>query len=152
MELPKYNGTCHPNEYVKLMRAYCKLNRITTEKEILELCILMIDSTITISDDINDMDKLVKALKSHSTFNIFKDSCNRKLQVMKYVPEDEENYTATFLAKFRKICDDAEINNPDEIQKLLFNTYSSNEFFENEFVKRLDDIKSEEQIEENYKL
>ncbi|CAG8517751.1 8521_t:CDS:2 [Funneliformis caledonium] len=152
MELPKYNGTCHPNTYVKNMRAYCKINRITNAQDILELSILMIDSNIIIPEDIDNIDKLVNTLKSHSTFNIFKDSCKGKLQGMKYIPEEEENFTATFLAKFRTLCNDAEINDPYEIKKLLFNTYSSNIFFKEEFVRLSDIMNSKDQIDEICKL
>ncbi len=41
------------------------------EKEILKFCKLMIDPNITIPNSINSYDELVKALKSHSTFEIF---------------------------------------------------------------------------------
>ncbi|PKK80977.1 hypothetical protein RhiirC2_186223 [Rhizophagus irregularis] len=146
MEIPKYNGTCHPNEYVKQMRAYCKINRITSEPDILELCILMINSSIYIPEGIDNLDKLVRALSSHPTFSIFKDSCKRKLQVMKYIPEEEGNYTATFLADFRSLCNDAEIYDHKEIKNLLFSTYSSNEFSRNEFLKSVDGVNSTDKI------
>ncbi|EXX52254.1 hypothetical protein GLOIN_2v282659 [Rhizophagus irregularis DAOM 181602=DAOM 197198] len=152
MEIPKYNGTCHPNEYVKQMRAYCKINRITSELDILELCILMINSSIYIPEDIYNLDKLIKVLSSHPTFSIFKDSCKKKLQVMKYIPEKEGNYTATFLADFRSLCNDAEIYDHKEIKNLLFNTYYSsnefprNEFSRNEFLKSVNGVNSKDKI------
>jgi hypothetical protein len=146
MEIPKYNGTCHPNEYVKQMRAYCKINRITNETDILELCILMINSSIYIPEGIDTLDTLIKILRLHPTFGIFKDSCKRKLQIMKYIPEKEENYTATFLANFRSLCNDAEIYDHEEIKNLLFSTYSSNEFSRNEFLKSVDGINSIDRI------
>ncbi|CAI2169221.1 16286_t:CDS:2 [Funneliformis geosporum] len=68
---------------------------------------------------------------------------------MKYIPELEENFTANFLAKFRTLCYDAELNDPDEIKKLLFN---SNKFFKDEFVRRSDMINSIDQIDENFQL
>ena len=132
MGIPKYSGTTHPEEWLKQVQACCYLKQITNEQKILKICKLMIDSTITIPNEINSFSELIKALKSHTTFNIFKNSCKRKLQVMRYNPEQEENYTATFLANFRLFCNGAEINNnSEEIKKLLFNTYSSNEFFNN---------------------
>ncbi|RIA86214.1 hypothetical protein C1645_878821 [Glomus cerebriforme] len=145
MELPKYSGTVHPEEWLKQVQTFCYFKSITNEQEILKICKLMIDSTIIIPNEINSFNELIKTLKSHATFNIFKDSCKRKLQVMKYIPEQEENYTATFLANFRSLCNNAEINNPEEIKSFLFNTYSSNEFFENEFIKRIDIINSKDQ-------
>ena len=46
--------------------------------------------------------------------------------------------TAQFLADVRSLCNNAEIiNNPEEIRRRLLNTYSSNEFFRNEFAKRV---------------
>ncbi|GBC07020.1 hypothetical protein RclHR1_00720029 [Rhizophagus clarus] len=142
MELIKYTGTIHPEEWLKQIQIHCYLKGIEDEQKILKICKLMIDSTIIIPKEINSFDDLIKLLKSHTSFNIFKDSCKRKLQVMKYDPKKEENYTATFLSNFRSLCNDAEIiNNPQEIKNLLLNTYSSNKFFENEFIKRSKDPK-----------
>jgi hypothetical protein len=138
MKIPKYCGTIHPEEWLKQVQTFCYLKQITNEQEILRICKLMIDSAITIPNETNSFNELIKALKSHTTFTIFKDSCKRKLQVMRYIPDKEEIYTATFLANFRLFCNYAEINNPEEIKKLLFNTYLSNEFFRNEFIKRID--------------
>ncbi|RIA81100.1 hypothetical protein C1645_881789 [Glomus cerebriforme] len=145
MELPKYSGTIHPEEWLKQIQTYCYLKDIEDEQKILKICKLMINSTISISNEINSFNELTKALKSHTSFNIFKDSCKRKLQIMKYIPEQEENYTATFLANFCTLCNNAEINNPEEIKSLLFNTYSSNEFFKDEMIRRMDIINSKGQ-------
>ncbi|RIA89715.1 hypothetical protein C1645_824410, partial [Glomus cerebriforme] len=79
MELPKYFGTIHPEEWLKQVKAQCYLKDIEDEQKILKICKLMIDSTITIPNEINTFDELIKALKSHTTFNIFKDSCKVKL-------------------------------------------------------------------------
>ena len=100
MDLPKYTGTVHPERWLKQVQAHCYLKDIEDVQKILKICKLMIDPIITIPNEINSIDELIKALKSHSTFNIFKDSCKTKLQVMKYIPEKEENYTATFPCEF----------------------------------------------------
>src|SRR5688572_25728179 len=118
MELPKYTGTIHPEKWLKQVQIYCCLKGIENEQKILKICRLLIDSTITIPNEINSFDELVKALKSHEIFNIFKDSCKRKLQVMKYNPEKDENYTVTILTNFRSLCNDAEINDSEEIKCL----------------------------------
>src|SRR5437868_5301897 len=73
-----------------------------------------------------------------------------KLKAMKYIPEKEENYTATFLANFRSLCDDAEINDPKKIKDLLLNSYSSNEFFKNEFTKKVNGINSGDEIVKSF--
>src|SRR5256885_11883708 len=109
MELQKYNGTIHPEEWLRQVQTYCCLKEIENEQKILKICKLLIDPIITIPDEINSFDELIKALKSHSTFNIFKNSCKRTLQVMKYIPDKEEKYTVKFLAKFFSLCNNAEI-------------------------------------------
>jgi hypothetical protein len=143
MELPKYNGNIHPEEWLKQVQAHCYLKGIENETQILKICKLMIDSTIIIPKEINSFDELIKSLKSHVTFTIFKNSCKNKLQLMKCIPEKEENYTASFLANFRSICNYAEINDPEELKTLLINSYS-NDFLKIEFTKRADKIISKE--------
>ncbi|CAB4390737.1 unnamed protein product [Rhizophagus irregularis] len=143
MELPKYNGNIHPEEWLKQVQTHCYLKGVENEIQILKICKLMIDSTIIIPKDINSFDELIKSLKSHTTFTIFKNSCKRKLQLMKYNPGKEENYTASFLANFRSLCNYAEINDPDELKTLLVNSYS-NYFFKIEFAKRVDNIDPKE--------
>ena len=101
MRLPKYTGTVHPEEWLKQVQAYCYLKDIENEQKILKFCKFMIDSTITIPNEINSFDELIKTLKSHSSFRIFKDSRKIKLQMLKYVPEND---TVTFLANFLSLC------------------------------------------------
>jgi hypothetical protein len=147
MDLPKYIGTIHPDEWLKQIQTYCYLKDIADEQKILKICKFKIGSSINIPNDIDTLDKLIKFLKSHSTFSIFKDSCEMKLQAMRYIPYEEENYTATFLANFRSLCDDAEINDPKKIKNLLLRSYSSfNVFFKNEFAKKVNGINSIDEI------
>jgi len=47
-----------------------------------------------------------------------------------------------FLAEFRLTCDNAEITEPQVIKNRLLRTYPSNEFFKNEFSKRVSDVTS----------
>ena len=133
MEFPRYDATCHPNEYVKKMRTYCKIHRINNEQEILELCKLTIDSTINLPNNINSFNGLIAALKSHVSFTIFTNSCKSKLNLMKYIPEKDGGNTAIFLSNFRSLCNDTEINYP-EVKRILYNKYSNN-FFKEEFSK-----------------
>ncbi|RGB44240.1 hypothetical protein C1646_678922 [Rhizophagus diaphanus] len=106
----------------------------------------MINSTIIIPNlnEINSFEELIEALKLHSTFNIFKISCKRKLQIMKFIPEQQDDI-ATFLANFHSLCNDAEINDHEEIITLLINSYP-NYFFKSEFIKRVDGINSVDEI------
>ena len=72
MELPNYTGTIHPEKWLKQIQTYCCLKDIENEQKILKICKLLIDSTITIPNEINSFDELVKALKLHKIFDIFK--------------------------------------------------------------------------------
>src|SRR5204862_486562 len=60
MELPKYIGTVHPEEWLKQVQAYCYLKDIDNEQKILKFCILMIDSNIIIPKEINSFNELMK--------------------------------------------------------------------------------------------
>ncbi|PKY45402.1 hypothetical protein RhiirA4_542568 [Rhizophagus irregularis] len=146
MELPKYSGTIHPQEWLKQVLIFCYFNQIKDDKEVLNICKTMINSTIIIPNvnEIKSFEELIEALKLHSTFNIFKISCKRKLQMMKFIPEQQDDI-ATFLANFHSLCNDAEINDHEEIITLLINSYS-NYFFKSEFIKRVEGINSVDEI------
>jgi len=137
MEPPTYNGKIHPNEYIKKMRAYCNFRQITNEQAILKFAIMMVDSTINIPENITSFDALTNALKEHISFTVFKNSCQRKLQTLKYVPEREGGDTVNFIIDFRTLCRDAEITNIEEQKKYLFNALPY-KYFKNEFVKKKD--------------
>ncbi|PKC13145.1 hypothetical protein RhiirA5_372488 [Rhizophagus irregularis] len=126
MEPPIYDGRIHPNEYIKKMRTYCNFRQIKNEKEILKFAIMNIDSTIDIPKNITSFDVLVNVLKGHISFNIFKNSCKRKLEVLKYVTEREGGDTANFVTEFRKLCHDAEITDLVEQKKCLYNAVPYN--------------------------
>ncbi|RIA98026.1 hypothetical protein C1645_850553 [Glomus cerebriforme] len=142
MKLKKYSGTVHPEEWIRQVNIYCHIKGIENDKKILKICKLMIDSNIIISNEINSFDELIKALKSHSTFNIYKSLCKNKLQTMKYKPKQD---ITKFLTNFHSLCNDAEINDPEEIKILLINSYM-NVFFNFEFIKRVDGIDSIDEI------
>ncbi|GBC27603.2 uncharacterized protein OCT59_013323 [Rhizophagus irregularis] len=146
MELPKYSGTIHPQEWLKQVLIFCYFKQIKDDKEVLNICKTMINSTIIIPNvnEIKSFEELIEALKLHSTFNTFKISCKRKLQMMKFIPEQHDDI-ATFLANFHSLCNDAEINDHEEIITLLINSYS-NYFFKSEFIKRVEGINSVDEI------
>ncbi|EXX75999.1 uncharacterized protein OCT59_013773 [Rhizophagus irregularis] len=145
MEPPIYNGKIHPNEYVKKMRVYCNFRQITNEQEILKFAIMMIDSTINIPENINSFDTLINTLKNHISFTVFKNSCKRKLQALKYISEYEGDNTVNFVTDFRTLCRDAEIANIEEQKKYIINALPYN-FFKNEFVKHEDANSTDELI------
>jgi hypothetical protein len=134
MDFPQYNATCHPKDWLNQVQTKCILAGIKNEKEILKLCKLNISNGIQIPDGINNVSDLINALKAHRSFTVFKNDCKAKLDNMTFEGGD----TASFLADVRALCNNAEIiNNPEEIRRRLLNTYSSNEFFRNEFTKRV---------------
>ena len=92
MILPKYTGTVHPEEWLKQVQAYCYLKDIEDEQKILKFCKFMIDTNIIIPDGIKSFDELVKALKSHPTFKIYKDSCKIIKKLKLNLGSDLENY------------------------------------------------------------
>ncbi|CAG8441381.1 6586_t:CDS:2 [Funneliformis caledonium] len=141
MDCPRYNGNSHPEEYVKEMITYCGFKQITDEPEILKFSKLMIDSTIKISQDIDSCEGLVNALKEHITFSIFKNSCKRKLHLLRYKVERDEGDTALFISNFRKLCRNAEINDIEKQKSSLYRTLP-NDFFRNEFIKNYSTINS----------
>uniref|UniRef100_A0A1D1Z045 Stromal cell-derived factor 2-like protein n=1 Tax=Anthurium amnicola TaxID=1678845 RepID=A0A1D1Z045_9ARAE len=147
-DIPKYNGTVHPEEWVKNVQAKCLLNNLRQEKDVLKMCKLNIALSISFPNEVNTLNELVKALKEHSTYDIYKNGCKEKLDQMTF-EGGEGGDTTQFLADFRSLCDFAEINNPQEIKNRLLRTYSSNEFFKNEFSRRITGVTN---IDEIFKL
>jgi hypothetical protein len=145
MEPPIYNGKNHPSEYVKKICVYCNLRQITDEKEILKFAIMMVDSIINIPENINSFDALINVLKNHISFTVFKNSCKRKLQALKYVPEYEGDNTVNFIIDFRTLCRDAEITNIEEQKRYLINALPYN-FFKNEFSIKQKNVNSMDEL------
>ncbi|CAB4433837.1 unnamed protein product [Rhizophagus irregularis] len=116
---------------------------IRHEKDILKLCKLHINSWIVINKPINIFNELIKALKTHSSFEIYKNNIKEKLDLMKF---EDGNTVVKFLAEFRLHCDNAEITDLHEIKTRLLRTNKSNEFFQNEFPKRVSEVKSIDKI------
>src|SRR5688572_16410964 len=105
---PKYDGTIHPDEWINQLRncyhAYWEyVDLITYAKS-------MVDSSILIPENLTEISELINLLKQHITFTVFKNSCKRKLQLLNFIPERQGGDTTRFIAKFRSLCHDAEIN------------------------------------------
>src|SRR3954451_24839894 len=82
----------------------------------------------------NNVGDLINALKAHQGFTVFKNDSKAKLNNMTFEGGD----TAQMLANLRALCNNIEIiNNPEEIRRCLLNTSSTNDFFRNEFSKRV---------------
>jgi hypothetical protein len=159
MKPPNYDGTIHPEEWIKQIRLFCQLNQITTDKEILKICKLLINSNINISQhNINSIDKLIKVLKDNPFHIMFKNTAKRKLQYMNYVSEKDGGDTVKFIRDFCSLCYDAEINEEiNEVKKYLKGAFQNNMLLRmkidnkmeniesmNELVKKFDEIISEQ--------
>jgi len=124
--LQRYDGNVHPELWVKKSRAFCLLNKIYEVQLKLRFCIEMINTTIVkIPNNIVAFDELINALKKDISFMVFKDTCKRKLQSLKYFSDDEYGDTSKFIAEFRMFCFGAEINNLEELKQYLFQSIPS---------------------------
>src|SRR5213080_1603950 len=104
MDFPQYDATDHPNDWLNQVKTKCILAGIKSDKEILTLCKLNISKGIQIPNDINNFSELIKALKDHPTFTIFKNDNKANLvNTMKF----QGGSTAQFLADVRKLYNDA---------------------------------------------
>ncbi len=121
--LQRYDGNVHPELWVKQAKAFCLLNKIHKVPLQLQFCIEMTSTTIKIPNGISTFDELINALKEDISFTVFKDTCKRKLQSLKYVCKGGD--TSKFLAEFRMLCFGAEINNIEELKQYLFQSIQS---------------------------
>src|ERR1044072_4802328 len=160
MDIPKYDGNIHPDEWISDVQKYFKLRKINRD-DYLEIAILLVDSTILLSTEVDSFEKLRNALRNDISFTVFKNTNRRKLQSLKYIPEQEGGDTSKFISTFRKLCYNAEIDDVEEQKKYLYSSlpmnrfnYISNEFYKkmrnvnsiNELIKEFEDIILEESI------
>lgn len=145
MDIPKYDATVHPKEWVDRVHTICLVNNNNIkDRDVLKLCKLHIVPWITIPiESINSLNELIRALMSHPSFKLYKDSIKDELNRMKF---EESGNIVQFLGTFRLHCSNAEITDSQEIKNLLLKTYSSNEFFKNEFLKRVSLVTSIDEI------
>ncbi|RGB27679.1 hypothetical protein C1646_746232 [Rhizophagus diaphanus] len=156
MELQKYDGNIHPDEWINDLRTYFYINPSSND---IIIAIKLVDPTIKLSTDINSFEKLRNGLKKDISFTVFKNTNKRKLQLLKYIPERRGGDTLKFVTTFRKLCYNGEINDINEQKKYLFKSlptsnfdYISNEFHVkmknvssiNELIKEFEDIILEE--------
>ncbi|RGB36725.1 hypothetical protein C1646_696684 [Rhizophagus diaphanus] len=148
MDIPKYNGTMHPEEWIRQIKASCYYNNVCSDGIHVYLCKQLIHPAIKIPyiDNIPTTNELLNALKAHVTFTIFKESCKRKLLTLKYIPEKNGGNTATFLANFQSLCYNAEINDIEEIKNIFLKSIIYAEFFNDEFLKKSKEINSMEEL------
>jgi hypothetical protein len=122
----KYDGTIHPEEWVRQIQLnfYDKNDEnIKNEQEVINYCKLLIHPSIKISPETNSFVGLVNDLKSDSSHDAFKKSVKKKLQELKFneniKKDDDENLK--FLNNFQQLCYEGEITEIEERKKLFLN-------------------------------
>ena len=144
MDPPMYDGNIHPNRWLKQVQVYCSLKKIGKD-EILEFAKMMIDSEINIPESITCLDELVNVLKQDISFSIFKNTNQRKLQSLKYLPEEKGGETSKFVSDFRKFCCDAEINDI-EVQKHYLCKSLPKDYIFDEFHEKMKNVNSTNEL------
>ncbi|CAB4388919.1 unnamed protein product [Rhizophagus irregularis] len=146
MEVPRYDGSIHPDEWINDIQKYFKLKNINYNY--FSIAKSFVDPTIiSLPAEIYSFEKLSNALKEDISFTVFKNTNKRLLRVLKYIPERQNGETPKFISKFRKYCYNAEINDIEE-QKNYFchslpnNNDNCNYNYLLEFTKRKENIKS----------
>ncbi|RIA88543.1 hypothetical protein C1645_806736 [Glomus cerebriforme] len=159
MGFPKYDGNIHPDEWINDIQKYLEFKYNTNDNDYYLNAISLVDPTIKLPTEINNIENLRNALKEDISFTVFKNTNERMLQSLKYIPEREGGKTSNFISNFRKLCYNAEINDIEEQKKYLYRSlpmkhfdYVSNEFYKkmknvnsiNELIKEFEDIILEE--------
>ena len=132
MDLSKYDGNIHPDEWIN--QAQRRYN--------LDIAISLVDPVIVLPPGIDDFEKFRNALKEDISFTIFKNTNKYKLQSLEYVHEKKGCSTSKFISTFRKLCYNAEINDMEEQKKYFRQSLYSNNYFIDEFFIRQEKIKS----------
>ncbi|RIA89053.1 hypothetical protein C1645_825421 [Glomus cerebriforme] len=158
MDIPKYDGSIHPDEWLNDLQKYFRLKRI---EFYLDDAISLVDFNINLPTGIDNIEKLRNALKENIFFTVFKNTNKRKLQSLKYIPESRGGDTSKFILNFVKLCYNAEINDIEEQKEFLYKSlpmnhfnFISNESYNkmknvnsiNELIKEFEDIVAEESI------
>ncbi|RIA86205.1 hypothetical protein C1645_807887 [Glomus cerebriforme] len=121
---PKYDGTIHPEEWVKQIQLsfYDTHNKITkNEQEIVNYCKLLIHPSIKILPETNSFIGLINDLKSDISYDVFKNSVKNKLQ-FNYNISTDENETLKFLNQFQQLLYEGEITEIGEQKKLFLDS------------------------------
>ncbi|RIA89054.1 hypothetical protein C1645_825422 [Glomus cerebriforme] len=145
MDFPKYDGNIHPDDWINDIQKYFILKPISNiNNDRLKAAILSVDFNISLPTGIDNYEKLRNALKEDISFTIFKNTNKRKLQSLKYIPENRGGDTSNFISTFRKLCYNAEINDIEVQKKYLYKSLPMNYFdsISNEFNKKMKNINS----------
>jgi len=145
MDIPKYNGNIHPDEWINDIQKFRYIWKLDY-KEFLKIAISLVDPTIKLPAEISNIEELRNALKENISFAMFKNTNKRKLQLLKYIPESRGGDTSKFISNFLKLCYNAEINDIEEQKKYLYNSLplpiSHFDSISIEFYKKMENVDS----------
>ncbi|GBB86650.1 hypothetical protein RclHR1_13010006 [Rhizophagus clarus] len=151
MEFPKYDGNIHPEEWINVIQKYLLLRKIG-EDEGLKIATSFIDFTITLPTEIDSFEQLSDYLKKDVSFKVFRNTNERMLQSLKYVPERSGGNTSKFISNFRKLCYNAEINDIEKQKEYLYKSLPVNylDYVSNEFHKKMKNVNSISELIEKF--
>ncbi|PKB98762.1 hypothetical protein RhiirA5_383686 [Rhizophagus irregularis] len=142
MDVPKYDGNIHPDEWIKDLQKHNFFWKARYNLDYLNTAISLVDSTIKLPTGIDTYEKLGKALKEDISFTVFKNTNKKMLQLLKYIPESRGGNTSTFISRFRKLCYNAEINDIEELKEYLYKSLPINHSISIEFYKKMENVDS----------
>ena len=145
MDIPKYDGNIHPDEWINDIQKYYTLWQ-NNYGGFLNTAISLVDPTIKLPTEIDSLEKLRNALKQDVYFMVFKNTNKRKLQSLKYIPESKGGDTSKFISNFLKLCYNAEINDIEEQKKYLYESLPMNNYFSKEFYKKMKNVNSTNEL------
>jgi hypothetical protein len=152
MKFLKYDGNVHPDEWVNDFQNYLQRIRTkpfySTDVKDAKTALSLVDSSIiSLPTGINSFEELRNALKEDISFTLFKNTNKRKLQSLKYIPESRGGDTSKFISNFLKLCYNAEIiNDVKEQKKYLYKSLPTNNYFSNEFYKKMEHVNSTKEL------
>ncbi|CAB4411508.1 unnamed protein product [Rhizophagus irregularis] len=138
----KYDGNIHPDEWINDIKIKYYNMWKNNYGEFLNTAKSLINSTIKLPTEINDLEKLRDVLKKDISFTVFKNSNKRKLQSLKYKYERDGGDTLKFFTEFRNLCYNSETNDIEEQKKFFFKALNDYSYFLTEFCKRMKNINS----------
>ncbi|CAB4411259.1 unnamed protein product [Rhizophagus irregularis] len=115
----KYDGNIHPDEWINDIKIKYYNMWKNNYGEFLNTAKSLINSTIKLPTEINDLEKLRDVLKKDISFTVFKNSNKRKLQSLKYKYERDGGDTLKFFTEFRNLCYNSETNDIEEQKKFF---------------------------------
>jgi hypothetical protein len=154
MNIPKYDGNIHPDEWIKDLQKYDYFWKARYNLDYLNIAISLVDSTIKLPTGIDNYEKLCNALKEDVSFTVFKNTNKKMLQSLKYVPESGGGNTSTFISRFRKLCYNAEINDIEEQKEYLYKSLPLNhfDFISIEFYEKMENVDSTNKLIKEFEV